>query len=120
MTWTLAGSAHAEELAAICGGLADPKRVRLLAALREGEHSVGDLAELIGATQPSVSHHLGVLRSKRMVTVRRSGTRAYYEVPDPRITNALDSLYGLLTGEEAPPAPRPRAGPPAPPPPRPS
>ena len=119
MTWTLAASEDAEELAAICRGLGDPKRVKLLAALREGEHSVGELADLVGATQPSVSHHLGVLRSRGLVTVERSGTRSFYHAADPRITSALDTLYAMMTGEDGPTALGPRSRPPAPPPPRP-
>lgn len=117
--WTLSESEHADELASICGGLADPKRVRLLAALRGDEHSVGELAKIVDATQPAVSHHLGVLRSKGLVSVRRSGTKAYYRPVSPRIAEALDTLYGVLVGIDEPPAsPQPRSGPPAPPPPR--
>jgi len=87
-------------LADLCKGLADPKRLRLLAALREGERSVGELAELLGLTQPSVSHHLGVLRSKGIVAVRRSGTKTFYRPSDIRIIEALDRICGWMIGEE--------------------
>ncbi len=118
MAWSLTRAAQSEELAAVCDGLADPKRVLLLAALRDGERSVGELAELIGAAQPSVSHHLGVLRSKGLVTVRRAGTRAFYRPSDARVIDALDILHSLATGEAARKPGAVRSGPPAPPPPR--
>ncbi|MFN8630525.1 MAG: metalloregulator ArsR/SmtB family transcription factor, partial [Chloroflexota bacterium] len=57
---------HAE----ICKVLTDPKRLMLLSALRDGEHTVGDLAAAIGVTLPNASQHLAVLRSAGLVEGR--------------------------------------------------
>ena len=50
---------HAE----VCRVLTDPKRLMLLDVLRDGEYSVGDLAEELGCNLANASQHLAVLRS---------------------------------------------------------
>lgn len=65
--------------------LADPTRLRLLARLREGEISVGDLADGVGGSQANVSKHLAVLRQAGLVRCRRSGMRVCYSVADPAV-----------------------------------
>lgn len=120
MPWSLDTVTDAERLANYCRGIADAKRLQLLAALRKGETSVGDLASSVGLSQPSVSHHLGVLRKKGLVEVRREGSAAFYRIDDKRIVWAVDALFASLEGVpfSAPPAApdSPRAHPPAPPP----
>lgn len=78
--------------ASICQGLADPKRLSILDALRGGERSVGDLSDYLELPQPNVSQHLSVLREKGLVTARRDGQRVMYEVSTPKIFEALDLL----------------------------
>ena len=60
------------------GALAEPTRLRLLEELRQQEHSVGELVELVGMHQPGVSRHLAVLRSAGLVEVRQDGQRRWY------------------------------------------
>jgi len=78
--------------ASICQGLADPKRLAILDALRGGERSVGDLSDYLELPQPNVSQHLSVLREKGLVKARRDGQRVMYEVSTPKIFEALDLL----------------------------
>ena len=58
--------------------LADPTRRQLFERLRRRPHTVGELTELAGIRQPTVSQHLGVLRAARLVTDRKEGTRRFY------------------------------------------
>lgn len=58
--------------------LADPTRLRILWALLHGEHSVGPLAQHVGASAAGVSQHLAKLRLARLVETRREGNRVYY------------------------------------------
>ncbi|MPZ98435.1 MAG: metalloregulator ArsR/SmtB family transcription factor [Dehalococcoidia bacterium] len=58
--------------------IADPRRRAILECLWEGEHSVGEVVERFGLTQPAISQHLKVLRDAGLVTVRREGQRRYY------------------------------------------
>ncbi|MFV0375139.1 ArsR/SmtB family transcription factor [Microbacterium sp.] len=62
--------------------LADATRVRIILALREGEMSVGALAERVGKSAAAVSQHLAKLRLARIVLSRHEGTRVYYRLAD--------------------------------------
>ncbi len=54
--------------------LAEPSRLRLMALAGEDELAVGELAELLGEVQPTVSRHVAALRQAGVVGVRRQGT----------------------------------------------
>jgi DNA-binding transcriptional ArsR family regulator len=60
--------------------LADATRVRLILALRAGEMSVNNLAEIVGKSPATVSQHLAKLRLARIVTTRQEGTRVFYHL----------------------------------------
>ncbi len=85
---------HAE----ICQALSDPSRILILYELREGARNVGELAESLGLTQPTVSRHLKVLRDRRMVVTAREGTSIYYNLADQRVIQALNLLREVLAG----------------------
>jgi DNA-binding transcriptional ArsR family regulator len=59
--------------------VAEPRRREILELLASGERTVGDLVVRLGLEQPSVSKHLGVLRSVGLVRVRRHGRNMLYE-----------------------------------------
>lgn len=63
--------------------LSDLTRLRLLMVLSEGERNVSALVERTGYEQPTVSHHLGILRRGRVVVARRSGKEVFYRLADP-------------------------------------
>jgi len=83
--------------ASVCKGLADPKRLLILNALRDGERSVTDICEEIGFAQANVSQHLAVLRDRGLVTTRKEGQFVYYSVASPKIIEALDLLREVMT-----------------------
>ncbi len=85
---------HAE----ICQGLSDPSRILILYELQEGARNVGELAESLGLSQPTVSRHLKVLRDRRMVVTAREGTSIYYNLADQRVIQALNLLREVLAG----------------------
>lgn len=62
--------------------LADATRVRIILALRDGERSVGDIADAVGKSATSVSQHLAKLRLARIVLTRNDGTRVFYRLAD--------------------------------------
>lgn len=62
--------------------LAEPTRLRLLAAAAQEELSIGELTELLGESQPNVSRHLGQLRKLGLLLERRQGTRVYVRLSD--------------------------------------
>ena len=64
--------------------LAEPMRRRMLDVLLEGPRPVGELAALLGLSQPGASKHLRVLREAGLVRVRQDAQRRWYELrPDP-------------------------------------
>ena len=85
----LIGPDSVEAVAEVFRLLGDPTRVRLVDALMQGERCVCDLATLVGMTESAVSHQLRLLRSARLVHVRRVGRLAFYSVDDHHVAGLL-------------------------------
>jgi DNA-binding transcriptional ArsR family regulator len=85
-----------EILAKYFRGFGDPTRLRILEALTDGERSVGELVELIGAPQPKVSSHLACLRWCGFVDSRREHRTVHYRVTDQRVLDMLHLARALL------------------------
>lgn len=88
------GPDAATALAATLKALADPLRLRMLSAIASspsGEACVCDLATLAEVSQPTVSHHLKVLRDVGILTSERRGTWVWYRV-DPVSRGAVTAL----------------------------
>lgn len=64
--------------------LSNPDRLLLLCQLTQGEKRVGELEELVGISQPTLSQQLGVLREEGLVNTRREGKNIYYEIASPQ------------------------------------
>lgn len=69
--------------------LGDPTRVKLLDALSHGERCVCDLATLVDLSESAVSHQLRLLRTARLVKVRRVGRLAFYDLDDHHVIGLL-------------------------------
>ena len=80
----------------LCKTLAHPKRQMVIAELRSGEKMVSVIAEAIDVSQSSTSHHLAVLRDGGIVSIRRDGSKIYYSLVDPKITEACDLMHNVL------------------------
>lgn len=75
------GDDTALEVAVRLKALADPARVKLVSLLltsEAGEATTGGLAELVGLSEPTVSHHLGQLRRAGFVDSQRRGMSVYH------------------------------------------
>lgn len=85
----------AAELAKGYAALADPVRLHLLSLIASNSASgacVCDLIEPSGRSQPTVSHHLKVLREAGLVTSEKRGTWAWYHVVPERMAALRDAL----------------------------
>lgn len=81
-------------LAEVFKMLADESRLMILLALsRDGEMHVSALCDLLGQSQPAVSHHLTLLRMNRLVGFRRSGKHNYYRVESTLVTELIEQLF---------------------------
>jgi DNA-binding transcriptional ArsR family regulator len=88
-----------QESAELFKVLAHPERLRLLAALRDGEECVCHLTALLKQRQPYVSQQLGYLRDAGLIRDRKEGLRVYYRVTNPMVFQVLDDL-GMLIGRK--------------------
>jgi ArsR family transcriptional regulator len=80
------------KLAALFQALADPTRLRILALLRSMELSVGELAQLLGQSQPRVSRHVRILADSGLVGRRKEGSWVYLQLAEP---GRMESLFEL-------------------------
>ena len=66
-----------------------PTRLAILELLQDGERTVGDLLVRLDMEQGTLSQHLTVLRSRRLVTTRKDGNRVFYSLRDPLLVDVL-------------------------------
>ena len=85
---------QAQRMATIAKALADPIRIQLIDVLRKhaGKVCVCELVPLFDVSQPTISHHLKVLRKAGLVESERQGLWAFYYV----LPGELDELAGWL------------------------
>ena len=79
--------------------LAEPGRLRLMALAHHDELAVGELAELLGEVQPSVSRHVAALRQAGVLSVRRQGTWTLVRFADQAADDAVVA-DALKTGQQ--------------------
>ena len=83
----------ADDLAAVFRALADPTRVAIVSRLASGEKCcVCDLTDVFDLSQPTVSHHLRILRDAGLVESERRGTFAYYWL----VPEAIERLQNVF------------------------
>ena len=86
-------------LAKVAKALADPTRIEILRLL---DHQAGavcacDVLDHVNLSQPTVSHHLKILKEAGLLRVTRQGLWSFYEV-DPAAPEVLGRLTGLVKG----------------------
>ena len=74
--------------------LGEPMRIKLLDRLREGDATVGELQEALGASQQNVSKHLGILHAAGMVSRTKDGNHTRYAISDPSVFELCDQVCG--------------------------
>jgi DNA-binding transcriptional ArsR family regulator len=72
--------------------LGEPMRIRILDRLRDGEATVGTLAEDLGATQQNVSKHVGVLAAAGLVARRKRGNAVVCSIADPSVFDLCEQV----------------------------
>ncbi len=102
LTTMQSGAARACRLMKV---LSNPDRLLLLCQLSQGEKRVGELEEILGIVQPTLSQQLTVLRDEELVTTRRDGKSIYYQLSSPEALAVMQVLYQNFcrpeSGEEA-------------------
>lgn len=75
--------------------LAHAVRLQILCAIKDHEHSVGEIEEITGIAQPGLSQQLGILRKADLVKTRRDGKQIFYQVDREQMLLASDLLDAL-------------------------
>lgn len=89
--------------------LAEPARLQILAELRDGARTVGELVERTGLGQANVSKHLAILRQARFVARRKVGLFVQYRLADRGVLQMCDIMCGRLEAEMGVTGHRPRS-----------
>jgi DNA-binding transcriptional ArsR family regulator len=76
--------------------LAEPMRIKLLDRLRDGDATVLELQQAVGASQQNVSKHLGVLLNAGIVSRTKQGTSSLYSIADPGVFELCEQVCGGL------------------------
>src|SRR5690242_3106000 len=91
-----------ETLLAFFKAMADESRLRIIGLLAQGERSVQDLAQALALKEPTVSHHLAILKRQGLVTARADGTTRWHAL-DRAALERLSKRVLQPTAMKAPP-----------------
>jgi DNA-binding transcriptional ArsR family regulator len=94
-------AARAGEAAGFLKALSHEGRLMILCHILEGEKSVTELEELIGARQSAVSQQLSRLRLEGLVVTRRDGKAIYYSIADTRVKSLVGLMYQMFCKPDA-------------------
>ncbi len=83
---------HAE----FCKVFSDPKRLRIMQCLRQGERSVGDLARELDLTLSNVSQHLRMMYNRGALLYRREGKTVFYRISNEKFTEGCLKIREAL------------------------
>jgi len=94
------------QMDALFKALADPTRLRIARLLSEMELAVGELAQVLGQSQPRVSRHVGILCDAGLAERRREGSWVFLRSRagagvDAPVIDALDALLAVAEAEDA-------------------
>lgn len=81
-------------------GLANPVRVKILCALREGEKSVGEIVRETGEKQSNVSQQLQILLHKGYLSRRREERNVFYAIKKPELFTLMEQIRTLVLAEK--------------------
>ena len=84
-----------------CKALADETRQKILVLLLDGEKCVSDIVEAFSTSQPTISHHLGILKQFKLVTSRKEGKLVFYDINRDNLVECCGMLMAKFDAEEA-------------------
>lgn len=94
---------NAIRVAGLLKAMSNPARLVILCQITEGERSVGELERAVGLSQSSISQHLAVLRSKKVVSSRRVGQTVLYSLAGDEVEALMSTLHTVFCREAAAP-----------------
>lgn len=87
---------QAQRASSLLKHISDPTRLQILMMLGEGEKHVGALCAQLTQSQPSISHHLALLRHGGIITPRRQGKNNFYSLTEigEVLVGSVNNLIG--------------------------
>jgi DNA-binding transcriptional ArsR family regulator len=101
--------AAAGQACTLLKALANPDRLLILCQLVDGEKRVGELEQLLGIVQPTLSQQLTVLREQNLVRTRREGKHIFYALASPQALAVIQTLYDQFCRVDCGPTPTPNS-----------
>jgi ArsR family transcriptional regulator len=83
-----------------CKALADETRQKILVMLLEREMPVGDIVDAFTMSQPTISHHLNVLKRFHLVTSRKEGQQVFYAINHDNVVACCGQLVAMFDAQE--------------------
>jgi DNA-binding transcriptional ArsR family regulator len=83
-----------------CKALADDTRQKILVLLLEQELSVGEVVEAFSMSQPTISHHLGILKRLGLLTSRKEGKQVIYAINHDNVIECCGQLVAKFDAQE--------------------
>ncbi|MDP6466358.1 MAG: metalloregulator ArsR/SmtB family transcription factor [Pirellulaceae bacterium] len=81
--------------------LSDETRLKILFILREADEvNVLELCRILGQRQPSVSHHLALLRVNGLIGMRRDGKHNFYHIRPSRLDEVIKTVLKVVLGRD--------------------
>lgn len=90
-----------DEEASVFRALADSTRRQILQELRPGELAAGEIAGRFPISGPSISRHLGVLKSAGLIRERRVANRIFYSLVEERLAICVGRFLSVVCPDEA-------------------
>ncbi|NQU60766.1 MAG: winged helix-turn-helix transcriptional regulator [Rhodospirillales bacterium] len=87
---------NAKRASTFLKSLANPNRLVILCALAEGEKNVGQLQDILGIHQPTLSQQLARLRADNMVSTRRESKQIYYNLASDEAEIVMGLVFDLF------------------------
>ena len=88
--------------------MADESRLKIIGLLSTAEHSVQQLAAMLGLKEPTVSHHLGVLKQLDLVKLRADGNFRWYRLNEEVLGKISSSVFSRVNLARLAQTPQPR------------
>lgn len=83
-----------------CKALADETRQRILEMLLDGEMRVSDIVDAFTMSQPTISHHLSILKQFGLVTSRKEGKEVFYAINRDNVIECCGQLIAKFDVQE--------------------
>jgi DNA-binding transcriptional ArsR family regulator len=80
--------------------VADPTRIQIMKLLSGKEMCVTDICKNFAMTQPSISHHLSILKNAKIVKDRKQGKEKYYSLNKICVSSCCSNFMGYFEKEE--------------------